>query len=114
MRKREHIIKFRLTEKEMLDLKKSIKKTGLSTEAYFRMLIKNKVPKPLPPVEYFAMIEELRRIAVSLEDVRSYAIIFNDENKQKYDENYKNVIDFILRIEKAILSPTAFNENGGN
>ena len=66
MLKRNIKITFRLNAKEQQQLKKNVKKTGLSQETYIRRLIEGYVPKELPPIDYHAMMRELNAIGLSL------------------------------------------------
>lgn len=62
MLKRNIKITFRLNAKEQQQLKKNVKRTGLSQETYIRRLIEGYVPKELPPIDYHAMMRELNAI----------------------------------------------------
>lgn len=62
MRKRPISFLVRLDESEHKRLMREVKKTGLSREAYIRALINGFIPKPLPPLDYYAMMRELSAI----------------------------------------------------
>ena len=62
MLKRNIKITFRLNAKEHQQLKKNVKKTGLSQETYIRTLLAGYAPKELPPPDYHSMMRELNAI----------------------------------------------------
>lgn len=69
MLKRNIKITFRLNAKEQQQLKKNVKRTGLSQETYIRRLIEGYVPKELPPIDYHAMMRELNAIGNSMNQI---------------------------------------------
>lgn len=73
MLKRNIKITFRLNAKEQQQLKKNVKKTGLSQETYIRRLIEGYVPKELPPIDYHAMMRELNAIGNSMNQIAARA-----------------------------------------
>lgn len=95
MRKRTKEVMLWLTEDEYNTLKKNVGKTGLSMQAYLRKLIKGGQPKTLPPMEFFEILSELRRIGVNMNQIaiKANAIGFVDTNE--YWSNMK-------ALEKAI------------
>lgn len=114
MRKRDCVIKCRLNEKEMAAFKKTVAKTGLTTDSYLRMIIQNRIPKQLPPIEYYQMIDEFRKIGEALEKVSIRALLLNREDKQIYEENYMRAMNRLLYIEKLITIPDQYREDGSN
>lgn len=73
MLKRNIKITFRLNAKEQQQLKKNVKRTGLSQETYIRRLIEGYVPKELPPIDYHAMMRELNAIGNSMNQIAARA-----------------------------------------
>ena len=66
MRKRDIQIIVHLYHNEREHLRKLVKKSGLSQEAYLRHLINGFIPTDAPPPDYFAMMKQLRHIGVNL------------------------------------------------
>lgn len=62
MRQRNKQIIIRLTENEYCHLKKNVEKTGLTIQAYFRMLMKNIQPKERPPMDLIGVLKSLQQI----------------------------------------------------
>lgn len=56
------MVKVRLSEEEAARFRTQVRASGLSQESYLRLLIHGKVPQPLPPSEYHAMMEEISRL----------------------------------------------------
>lgn len=69
MQKRNSEIKVRLTKQELQALEKRVKKTGMSREGYVRLLLRDKVPVEIPPLEYFDLIREIRRVGNNLNQI---------------------------------------------
>ncbi len=59
-------LNIRMTQSEFRDFQKKAAKSGLSQSAYIRMLISGNVPKPIPPLEYDKLMQELYAVDVSL------------------------------------------------
>lgn len=59
----------RLSEAELVRLRKLVDESGWSQEAYLRALIEGVIPAPRPPPDYRAMTRELRRIGVNLNQI---------------------------------------------
>jgi len=55
-----------MTQSEFSDFRKKAVKSGLSQSAYIRMLISGNMPKPIPPLEYNRLMQELYTVNVSL------------------------------------------------
>ena len=69
MRNRNIRIQLWLNKKEADRLDKSVKKSGLSREAYLRHLINGLVPPEAPPPDYYSMMRELYRIGNNLNQI---------------------------------------------
>ena len=67
MLKRNIKVTFRLDKKESDHLRKRVKKSGLSQEAYLRQLINGLAPRDKPPPDYFSMMRELYAVGDALE-----------------------------------------------
>lgn len=59
MRKRNVMIKVRLSEEEAARFRAQVQSSGLTQESYLRLLMRGKMPQPLPPAEYRAMMAEI-------------------------------------------------------
>jgi hypothetical protein len=70
MRKRNIHIQCWLSQKEANHLQRLVRRSGLSRETYLRHLINGVVPQDAPPPDYFAMMNELRRVAELLEQAQ--------------------------------------------
>lgn len=105
MRKRAHRIWAHLSDDEYEALRRSVKKSGLSQEAFLRALIKGRVPRQPPPADYYAMMKELRAIGNRINQiaVRANAIGFIDA--EQYEKNARELHAAILRIQAAVVLP---------
>jgi len=105
MTSRTHKISVRLNDKELIILKRNVKKTGISQEAYFRHLISGYIPREAPPPDYFAFMNELRRVGVSLNQIAAKAHSLGFIDEPKYDKTCDEFDELILKIVKAVISP---------
>ena len=62
MRKRNHQINVRLNDEELRKLEKKVQKSGLTREAYIRKVLNGSKVYPTPPVQFYDLIREVRRI----------------------------------------------------
>ena len=69
MRKRNHQINVRLDEDELKKLEKKVSKSGLTREAYIRKVLNSSKVYPTPPVEFYDLIRELRRIGNTIDQL---------------------------------------------
>ena len=105
MNKRNVEIKVRLNRKEAETLNKSVKKSGLSREAYLRHLIAGNVPREAPPADYYAMMKELYRIGNSLNQVAQKAHILNVIDVKRYDGSMREFTAAVKKITEAVVLP---------
>lgn len=104
MRNRNIRIQLWLNRKEVDKLNKSVKKSGLSREAYLRHLINGLVPSEAPPPDYYSMMRELYRIGNNLNQiaVKAHTLGVID---QRYDESCKALENVVRRITDAVILP---------
>lgn len=105
MLKRNIKITFRLNAKEHQQLKKNVKKTGLSQETYIRTLLAGYVPKELPPPDYHSMMRELNAIGNSINQIAARANatgFFLAEEYAMYMQEFRRTA---LAIQRAATQP---------
>ena len=105
MRKRSIQIITRLDKGEAEYLKKRVKKSGMSQEAYVRCLITGHVPTDAPPPDYFAMMKELHYIGVNLNQIAQKAHTLNALDVMRYDDNVAMLKTTIVSITNAVMLP---------
>jgi hypothetical protein len=105
MRKRGVQIIIHLYHSEREYLRKLVKKSGLSQEAYIRQLINGLIPTDAPPTDYFAMMKELRHIGVNLNQIAQKAHGLNVLDVQRYDENAAMLKTAVVEITNAVMLP---------
>ena len=105
MRKRDIQIITHLNYGEREYLRKLVKKSGLSQEAYIRHLINGLVPTDVPPPDYYAMMRELRAIGTNLNQVAQKAHILNVIDVKRYDEGVAALNKALIEITKAVMLP---------
>jgi len=105
MRKRNIQVITRLNKNEHQRLKKLVKRSGLSQEAYIRHLINGLVPRDTPPPDYFAMMNELHHIGNNLNQIASKAHRLNVIDVQQYDIAVKEFEKAVRDITNAVILP---------
>jgi hypothetical protein len=105
MRKRDIQIITRLDKDESELLKKRVRKSGLSQEAYIRCLITGYVPTDAPPPDYHAMMKELRAIGNNMNQLAREAHVFNAIDVKRYDENAAALRAAVVEITNAVMLP---------
>lgn len=105
MRKRNIQVITRLNKDEHSRLKKLVKKSGLSQEAYIRHLINGVVPRDAPPPDYYAMMKELHYIGNNLNQIASKAHRLNVIDVQQYDKAVKEFEKAVKDMTNAVILP---------
>lgn len=105
MLKRNIKITFRLNAKEQQQLKKNVKRTGLSQETYIRRLIEGYVPKELPPIDYHAMMRELNAIGNSMNQIAARANATGFFLANEYASYVHEFRKAVLAIQRAVTQP---------
>ena len=111
--KRTNEIKIRLTDDELVHVNELAKLSGLSREAYTRMLYKKVIPRPCPSDELLETITQLRRIGNNINQIAFVANSTKIIDKDYFKECFQEVRNEILSIKKIISVPQTFcNLNG--
>jgi len=105
MLKRNIKITFRLSKSECDHIKKRVKKSGLSQEAYVRCLINGLVPTDAPPPDYFTMMRELHAIGTNLNQIAQKAHVLNVVDVKRYDDNITALNKAVVTITNAVMLP---------
>lgn len=113
MRKRINQIIVRLDADENEQLKKKVKKTGLSQEAFIRSLIDGYAPKQLPPPDYHAMMKQLRAIGNRVNQIAVKANTTGFIHAKEYAAITDELREAMLRIQAAVTQPERIKDAGG-
>ena len=103
-------IKVRLTNQDFEHLNKLVKESNLSRESYLRMCINGLVPRPVPSKEFIEVIEVLREIAESMNQIVISVYTQNTIDKSFYMKNYEKLQDQINEIMILIRQPIDITE----
>lgn len=99
--KRNNRIEIRLSDDELNYLNSAVAKTGLSREAYLRLIIQKIVPAEKPYPDLVETITQLRRIGNNLNQIAVIAHRTGSIDTMKYKKNYddlQNQIQSVLRV----------------
>lgn len=105
MNKRNIQILVRLNKEENEHLKKQVKKSGLSGEAYLRHLIAGVVPREAPPPEYFMFMRELHNVGNNLNQIAQKAHVLNVVDVKRYDDACRRLDRLICDVTEAVVLP---------
>jgi len=108
MKKRTIEIKIRLNEKEFNAITKRAKNSGYSRESYIRSLIEGCVPRPMPPLDYHAMMREFHAIGNNLNQIAQKAHALRIIDAGRYDAVVLRFIEALTYIEETMLLPEEF------
>ena len=114
MRSRNNEIHFRLNDKELIQLDRLVKKSGLSREAYIRQIITGLQPRDLPPPDYRLMMRQLYHCGNALNQIARKANALNVIDVQKFDEAFSEYCKTVTRIEDAVISPEHIKRAGAS
>jgi hypothetical protein len=86
-------IKLRLTQAELQNLDKKATATGMSREGYMRTVLNGYAPVSVPPMEFFTIINELRAIGNSMDQIAQRAHTLRFIDVSLYDKNTTRVLE---------------------
>lgn len=98
-RKRNNRIHICLNDDELVHVNELAKLSGLSREAYTRMLYKNLVPRPCPSTELLECIQQLRRIGNNINQIAFIANNTGDINTNYFKDCFKELKNEILNLK---------------
>ena len=99
--KRKNEIKLRLYDDEFNKLNLEFEKSGLSREAYLRLIIQKIVPAEKPYPDLKETINQLRRIGNNLNQIAVAAHKTGSIDVMKYKKNFEELqkqIQYVLRV----------------
>ena len=105
MAKKRVEIKLRLSPEKLGQLNASVKRTGLSREAYLRRLIDGYEPKAMPPLAYFTLMQHVRYASSLLCDIAEAAKVNEDVDAEKYAEAVKRLDSTVEEIHRTVIEP---------
>ena len=89
--RRKYEVKIRLNQREIEDLKSSVKKSGLSREAYLRALIQGRPLKERPSPDLIAVLKHLQQINNNMNQIAAKANKLNFIDTSAYWENVEGL-----------------------
>lgn len=88
-----------LTKKEMNGLMEKIHKTGLTRDAYVRMVLAETQPRELPHPDFFEVLKVLRQISINMNQIALKANLTDLIDKNTYWENSRRLQEVIGEIK---------------
>lgn len=108
----------RLTNHEMKSLDKKVQSVGMSREGYIRNLLNGYAPVCVPPMDYFALIKELRAIGNNMHQIAQRANSMKFIDAPYYKKNANRVLEtcdyiFSLHLPVKVGDIDGYNKNLG-
>ena len=95
-------IKVRLSLDEFNHLNELVKASHLSRESYLRMCISGLVPKPSPSTELITVIQTLRQIADSMNDIALKNVVADSVYQKNYELLQQQINAIMILIREPI------------
>ena len=86
-------------------LNQNVQRSGLNREAYLRVLISGFVPREKPPLDFWAMKQELYYIGNNLNQIALKAHALGAIDARHYDEAVQEFREAVQTIQAAVLLP---------
>ncbi|MGI6196232.1 MAG: plasmid mobilization protein [Eubacteriales bacterium] len=86
-------IKVRLNDDELNALNSNVQRTSWSREQYIRKLLKGVQPVSVPPIDYYNMIREIRRVGYNMRQVAQRAYALDMVDAPQYEKNASSVLN---------------------
>jgi hypothetical protein len=105
-------IKLRLTKTELQNLDKKSAATGMSREGYMRTVLGGYAPVCVPPMDFFNLVNELRAIGNSMDQIAQRAHTLRFIDVQQYEENTMKVLetcDYIFSLHLPVKVGDMYN-----
>ena len=97
-------IKVRLSKEERQRLDRNVRKTTLSREGYIRQLINGYEPQPVPPMDYYDVIRELRMIGSVIQRLSYEALPVDQELHRVYTAHTKRLWEICDRLQDVFIN----------
>ena len=105
MRKRNVQVLFRVNKDELQDLKKKVKKSGLSQERFIRQVVAGNVLKEKPDKEFYDAMRELSAIGNRINQLAAKANALGFIDAPMLHDAAKKLAKFQTEIQKHFLLP---------
>ena len=105
MRNRNHRVEVRLSDAEHARFMKAVERAGITQQGFLRHLIGGYAPREKPPPDYYAMMEELRRVGNNLNQIARAVNMSGRLDKKEYDENAALYRETLRKITDAVIAP---------
>ena len=89
MRAREKSLHLRLSEKEDRMLRSKAEKAGMKPQAFIRSLVQEREVKEVPPVDFFEVLKNLRKIGNNLNQIAAKANAIGFVDAAEYWKNVR-------------------------
>ena len=105
MRTRNHRVEVRLNDAEYAKFMKAVERAGITQQGFLRHLIGGYAPREKPPPDYYAMMEELRRVGNNLNQIARAVHATGRLDEKAYGENAALYREILRKITDAVIAP---------
>lgn len=98
-------VKFQLwlSDAEVAKLTRNANKAKMTKSAYIRNLINGYEPQEVPPLDYYRVIRELRRIGNNINQIAHRANLHGDINHESYRKQHDHLLVLADELTRAFL-----------
>lgn len=89
---RKHEIKVRMDDEEFEALNDCVRASGCSREQYLRTIAKGMRPVAVPPLDYFNLIREIRRVGYNMRQIAVKAHSLGLVDAPEYRKNANQIL----------------------
>jgi len=114
MRKRNIRVRAWLNQSEHAFFMRQVKHSGLSQEAYIRMLISGYMPREQPPAEYHTLIRVMRAIGNSINQLAILAHVTGYVDAKQFKVEAAHLRDAIKDVRRQVTEPEEMSKHGDN
>jgi hypothetical protein len=114
MRSRDVTVSIRLSKEEKQRLETLANESGYTQAGYLISLFWNKRPRPIPSIEYFTFINQLRSIGNNLNQIATKANNLNFINTKSYYQEVNKLHAVVAEIEAQLQLPERMESSGNN
>ena len=93
MRRRSNLLQLWLNDEEMNTLRENSQRCGKTMSAYVRLLLSGCRPVSVPPLDYYNMIREIRRVGYNMRQVAQRAYALDMVDAPQYEKNASSVLN---------------------
>ena len=107
MRTRNKRIWAHLSDEEYAHFKMSVQKSGYTQERYLRALIGEHVPKAMPPLDFWKLMNAIYAVGNNMNQIAARANATGFIDAKQYKENETRMMEIVMHIHEEVCLPSS-------